>query len=176
MSIVIVLYLIWKHRKVCGNFYYSFSNGYQAGNMVPMPSAALPEELEFLHFRDVKNGIESIQEFIDNRKSMMFNYTDLVPYVRLSKLLRVYKIQFEISNESLIQIKNFVEKELLSILLELSKKIDNLDDLDPKLDNEIKKQVNNEINIHIDKIVSVGDNNNISKSAISGGNADGKSN
>lgn len=162
------------YRKVYGNFYYFFNNGYQSGNRVPMPSIALPKELEDLHFRVVRNGIEVIEEFANNHKSMMFSYADLVPYVKLNRLLGVYDIQFEISNESLINIKNLIEKELLNILLELNKKVDNLDDLDPKLDKESKDKVNKTIDIYIDKIFSIGDNNKISKSTIAGGDVDGK--
>lgn len=162
------------YRNVYGHLMFSFNNGYQEGKNVPLPYYALPKEYQEFQFRKIYDGIETIEHFVSEHKSMIFSFPELVPFLKTNRALNPYDVKLEISDAGLIKIKNLVEKELLNILLEISSKVEDMDDLDPKLDEISKENINKTINVNIDRLLSIGSNNDISRSSIVGGDSNGK--
>ena len=68
-----------------------------------------------------------------------------------------------------------VTEELLTVLLKIDSELGNLDSLDVCLENEEKRTVVNEIiNNYFGSVIKMGDNNEINKSEIVGGDKDGE--
>lgn len=134
-------------------------------------SALFGDDHDNLNFYNCYDNIAFLEDACKDEKLRK------VDWIYLKKHLRKQVDSFflEIPQSQFSNAIAKVTEELLTVLLKIDSELGNLDNLDVCLESEQKRMVVNEIiNNYFGSVIKMGDNNEINKSEIVGGDKDGK--
>lgn len=158
------------------NFQYSGINGgFQVSNSSLNPLVFDEETLDSIGEIIISEGVRSIETKADSQKSLHRDLTYLSHKVFVnSGGIRCFSISQIISPLEFVDVLSAIKTKLIIVLQKLEKEYGNIDDLDVGTE-EKTKQEKEKLDVYIEKLiyenksVSIGDQNNISKSEIEAG-------
>lgn len=159
-----------EYRKLLGTLKISYGNSASKVLNQSVGSAILPDEYNDANIYKCWNSISTLEQFALQEGCSTISLVDLVPFLKTKIYPNVGILNFflEIPNSGFKRIIDCVSRELMEILLKIDDEVGNMDELDINATPKQQNELNNSINVYIDSFISVGDNNDISKTNISG--------
>ncbi len=162
--------IIPEYRKLLGNLKISYGNSFQKVLNQPIGSSVLPDEYNDADIYKCWDSISSIEQFATKEGSSTISLVGLIPFLKTKKdpYIGIFDFVLEIPSSAFKRVIDCVSRELMEILLRIDDEVGNIDDLDVNATPKQQKELNKDINVYIDSFISVGDNNDLSKTNIAG--------
>lgn len=158
-----------KYRILSGQIKMTYLSGYQQISNQPVSSLIIPEEIKEWRTYKCKEGMSVIEEFVGGNSNPAVSLVDILPFIKKNSPFQQFQdMWMELSKTSFMNIIDSVSKELMEMLLKIDNEIGNVDELDISPSEEQLSIINNYVNIKIDSFTSIGNNNDIKNTDISG--------
>ena len=158
------------YRRLLGNLKISFGNGASRILNQPISASILPDDYNDSNIYKCWDSISTIEKFALEAGNSNISLVELIPFLKTNKssYIDIYDFYLEIPNSAFKRIIDCVTRELMELLLKIDDEIGNMDDLDIKATPKQQKELNKNIDVYIDSFISLGDNNEVSKTNIAG--------
>lgn len=157
-----------EYRHLPGNLKMSYIGGSVQVTNQSVGTSVLPAGYEDANVYKCCDSISTIEQIINSGNTPSVSLSEYIPYLRLnSPRINVMNFFSEIPLSAFKRVTDNVSKEIMSILLKIDDEVGNLDELDVQLSKDKQEHLNNDINIFVERLISIGDNNKIEKTNIS---------
>lgn len=162
--------IIPEYRKLLGSLKISYGNSAHKVLNQPIGSTIFPDEYKDANIYRCRDSVSTLEQFASKEGNSTISLVEFIPFLKTKKdpYVSVFDFILEIPNSAFKRVIDSVSRELMEILLKIDDEVGNLDNLDIIATPEQQKEINKIINVHIDSFISVGDNNDISKTNIAG--------
>lgn len=162
------------YRKLLGNLKISYGNSASKVLNQSIGAAILPDEYNDANIYKCWDSISTLEQFALKDGCSTISLVELIPFLKMKKApyISVFNFYLEIPNSAFKRVIDCVSRELMEILLKIDDEVGNMDELDINATPKQQKELNKLINVYIDSFISIGDNNDISKTNISGKDID----
>ena len=155
-----------------GNIVYSGINGaYQVQN-VPLPMSFIPKEFQKgIHTVYLSEGVGTLRFFSESKESKGRDLTSLAGAIYDVSGIQCTSIALRFDSSLFIKALDSIRTKLLSIFIELDKRLGNLDDMDVSIENVNTHDLQQTISsiIFQDNSIELGDKNRVRNSKLFGG-------